>query len=179
MVVLKEFLGSTVIVRLRNGISCEVKVTRFDHVYNLEGLPFHDNRYIADGVHCNYKCPSYDVIAVNNRQGGEIVEWYNKRIGEAEKDLAKLKCKLAELERQEEFRSDLFTPIKDSSQYENCLDFLKNTESVASFEDSFRWSETPQGEGYWVERAYDGVSFSKEDLQCIRNWLVNYLIKRG
>lgn len=179
MIDLKQHLNNTVLVHLRNGISCITKVSessRPGDPYVLEDLPFGDVRYSSDGSYW-LNDSSYDVYKIELPRGEEAIKLYKDQIERAEDKLRRLKRNLEEVKRQELFNQKLYTPIESDRGLKALLKLLKDEgagEKLLS--EAFCWEETPQGEPYWCEKAYNGVALSKEDLQCFRKWIVNYLI---
>lgn len=88
-----------------------------------------------------------------------------------------LEEKLKQAEKQEKFNSEFYTPIENNSDYEYCLKFLK-TKDVKYIYGCFDWSKPPQGVRHWNDVVTKNKFFDKSDIQQIKDWVINYLIKK-
>lgn len=103
----------------------------------------------------------------------EILDEINK----TQIQLNKLQEQLKQAEAQEKFNSEFYTPIEDRSEYEFCLKFLK-TKNVDCIGGCFCWDKTPQGKNHWAN-ILDKVTLPyNSDFQQIKDWVINYLIKK-
>ena len=100
-----------------------------------------------------------------------------EEIAKTQEQLNKLQEKLEETEKLEKYNDEFYTPVVNNHNYKHCIEFLKHKNPEGSLNYCFTWMSTPQGHLHWsnIEK---GISpLTKEDIQQIKDWVINYLIK--
>ena len=175
---LEDFVGKKVKVTLTDGRIYEGIVKFFSGEGKSKKFFIRSSNYDLvdfDQEGNNRYHPHSNIIHIEElpMNTNEILNEINK----TKVQLHLLEEKLKEAEKQEKFNSEYKTPIENNSDYEYCLKFLK-TKDVKYISGCFDWSKPPQGVRYWNDVVTKNKSLDKSDIQQIKDWVINYLIKK-
>ena len=179
---LKEWANKKAKITFRSGKEYEVTIhpvhpaLHLPHVYWVDPIGSH---YNANGT--RYHIPSIQSQIIKIEPITMNTKELQKQIEQTQLELNKLQEELKKAEEQEKFNSEFYTQFEDEISLNYALRFLKEN-NILHLEGAFTWSETPQGENYWVLRVYgDGfqnkTEITQEVIQQIKDWVINYLIQ--
>lgn len=176
---LADWVGKrcTITLSCRRKHTGTVKFDKDDSLYFFEcdsGWKFIGYyQYGSNGFYAfsrEYQIVHIEEIKMNTQQISE-------EISKVQAQLESLQVKLKQAEAQEKFNSEFFTPIEENSEYLYCLKFLK-TKDVDCITGGFDWANTPQGYAYWNDITVKNKSLDKSDIQQIKDWVINYMIRK-
>lgn len=175
---LEDFVDKKVKVTLQDGREYEGIIKYFTNESNRKVFFIRSSNYDLinfDKEGINVYHPNSNIIHIEElpMNTNDILTEINK----TKVQLHLLEAKLKQVEEQEKFNSEFFTPIAVHGEYVNCLTFLK-TRQVKYINGCFNLHKTPQGRDYWKDIANEETFIADYDIQQIKDWVINYLIQK-
>lgn len=174
---LKDYLNRKCKITLKND-KTYIATVKYNKVVSSYFVCLSGNRQLLDyypnGL--NVYTPSLDIIHIEELTMN--TEQILEEISKTQDQLNKLQAELKKAEEKEKFNKKFFTPIEHEKEYQSCLKLLK-TKNISYIIECFAWDKTPQGVGYWEDISDNVTHLAEYDIHQIKDWVINYLIRKS